>query len=200
MTLPASGAISLRDVNVELGLPIGNPISLNDTAVRTLFGKPSGSISLADGYGKSNSQLAFNTTGGIYVTNYGDGEGGYSSVNIYADGTIVYQAYTSGAAAPTPSAPTAWYSPVTGGIGATHSVQFIGTLDAKGVSCSVFGTEYNAGAISTPWVNLAVNRGLYMSNDIYGGAAISILSGILYIRNNSTLVTISRPYNHANSN
>lgn len=53
MTLPASGAISLSQVNTELGLSSTAPITLNDAAVRALFAKPSGIISLADGYSKS---------------------------------------------------------------------------------------------------------------------------------------------------
>ena len=58
MALPSSGPISLADVNVELGLSATAQISLNDSAVRTLFGKPSGAISMSDGYGKAN-QFAF---------------------------------------------------------------------------------------------------------------------------------------------
>lgn len=57
MALPASGAISLNNVNVELGLSGTATISMNDAAVRTLFAK-SGSgttISMSDGYGKSST-------------------------------------------------------------------------------------------------------------------------------------------------
>ena len=52
MTLPASGPISMADVNTELQLSSTATISLNDTNVRTLFGVPSGAISMSDGYGK----------------------------------------------------------------------------------------------------------------------------------------------------
>jgi hypothetical protein len=58
MALPSSGPISLSDVNVELGLSATAQISLNDTAVRNLFGKASGAIAMSDGYGKAN-EFAF---------------------------------------------------------------------------------------------------------------------------------------------
>ena len=54
MALPASGAISLNDVNVELDLPATAQISLNDAAVRGLFEVASGAINMANGYGKAN--------------------------------------------------------------------------------------------------------------------------------------------------
>lgn len=54
MTLQSSGAISLSDVNVELGRSATASINMNEAAVRTLAGKASGAISMSDFYGKSN--------------------------------------------------------------------------------------------------------------------------------------------------
>ena len=59
MTLPASGAISLFDVNDELGLSHSAQIGLLCTNVRTLFAVASGAVGMTTGYGKSNT-LAFN--------------------------------------------------------------------------------------------------------------------------------------------
>lgn len=53
MSLPLTGLISVRDVNIELGRSANASINLNETAIRELFQKPSGKISLSDGYGKS---------------------------------------------------------------------------------------------------------------------------------------------------
>lgn len=58
MTLPASGAISLSQVNVELGLSSTASINMGASNVRTLFGVASGAISMSNGYGKAN-QFAF---------------------------------------------------------------------------------------------------------------------------------------------
>jgi hypothetical protein len=55
MTLPSSGAISLNQVNVELGLTGTTSINMNQSSVRTLFAVPSGVISMSNGYGKSNT-------------------------------------------------------------------------------------------------------------------------------------------------
>ena len=61
MTLQSSGAISLSDVNVELGRSSTATICMNCSAVRTLFGVSSGSISMSSGYGKSNIPVGSST-------------------------------------------------------------------------------------------------------------------------------------------
>ena len=54
MTLPASGAITFSDVNTELVVSATTLRSLNDAAVRTLFGQASGAVDMNTGHGKSN--------------------------------------------------------------------------------------------------------------------------------------------------
>lgn len=53
MALPSSGTITMGQVNTELGYGSTVTISLNDSAVRSLLGVSSGSISMSSGWGKS---------------------------------------------------------------------------------------------------------------------------------------------------
>lgn len=80
MPLPSTGAISLGQVNVELSKGATVPISLGDTAVRALAGKPSGPVSLGDLLGKTINRWQFN------VKYTGDPSGnawyGYNNVRL----------------------------------------------------------------------------------------------------------------------
>lgn len=61
MTLPASGPISINDINVELGVAGTTTASLGQASFRALAGVPSGAISMSNFYGKSN-RVALNYT------------------------------------------------------------------------------------------------------------------------------------------
>jgi len=67
MALPSSGAISLNNVNVELGNSGTASINMGSAAVRDLFGVSSGAIDMADGYGKSSVAYT-SATGGTITT------------------------------------------------------------------------------------------------------------------------------------
>jgi hypothetical protein len=58
MTLPASGAISFNNINVELGVSGTTQASLGQTSYRNLAGVASGAISMSNFYGKAN-EFAF---------------------------------------------------------------------------------------------------------------------------------------------
>lgn len=77
MTIVASGEISLgvnatttRSVACELGLPGTSTICMNQAAVRTLAGVPSGQISFSNFYNKSNVPPGPTTFGTVYCGGY----------------------------------------------------------------------------------------------------------------------------------
>ena len=82
MTLPSSGAISFSNVDTELNYSSTAQISLNDTAVRTLFGISSGAIDMNTGHGKSN------TVNITYLVVAGGGGGGASGGGGGAGGLL----------------------------------------------------------------------------------------------------------------
>ena len=78
MTLQSSGAISIANINTELGVASTTTLSLNDSAARTLAGVASGPISMSNFYGKSNAPaVTFTPNGGsssgspVALSNYG---------------------------------------------------------------------------------------------------------------------------------
>ena len=85
MALPASGTISLSQVNVELALASTTAISMNQATVRTLFGVPSGAISMSNGYGKSSVPV-FTTPA---LMNGSTGEARMYSVAVNSAGLFV---------------------------------------------------------------------------------------------------------------
>jgi len=180
MTLPASGPISFSDVNVELAYSATATISLNDTAVRTLFGVASGQISMSDGYGKSNNTYwilyrgIYNPTG----NNYADPDSEYlvnpttgNSYHFYkqlvsgsyrtagwilnSDGTPATGAYYS-------STHTTWGSSSSiAGVGSTnyHPTAIIGFT-----SIGTNATLFSGSAVSTLFNPVRINTGVQYYN------------------------------------
>lgn len=77
MTLPVSpNSISMAQVNTELGRASNYANSnLNESVIRTLFGKPSGAISMSDGHGKSSRTYVH--TGTMVPQKMANKSGGY---------------------------------------------------------------------------------------------------------------------------
>lgn len=109
MTLNASGAISLagatagQSIAVELGLGTTTQISLNDTAVRTLAGVPSGAIIMPTNfYGKSNRvsisyTFTSNTSNAsLVVSSIGGYSAGKTDITVTVNSGIYLWASTTG--------------------------------------------------------------------------------------------------------
>ena len=90
MALPSSGAISLNQVNVEIGNSATATISMNDADVRTLFDDASGTISMSQGHGKS-WWTPMAATGGTVTTS-----GNYKIHTFTSSGTFTVTAVNSG--------------------------------------------------------------------------------------------------------
>jgi len=124
MTLPASpNSISLSQVNTELGRSATANINMNDSAVRSLFGRVGSgtTISMSDGRGKSNITISLASLAGVYGTAY-PGETAYAELIFSSNGDI-----GSGTSNIGIQDPGNWATPTTTGIGSSYWVRFTQT-------------------------------------------------------------------------
>lgn len=103
MTLPATGPISIGDMNVELGLPRTSQLNLGNALVRTIEGIPTGAIGMGGARGKAyviagNALITSGTSYTLPVTSGpsinvlvigGGGGGGGGSGRTFASGYYV---------------------------------------------------------------------------------------------------------------
>ena len=143
MTLPASGPISMSQVAAELGIS-ATGLSLNDSRVRALAGKPSGAISFADLLGKS----AAGVVNPLPITVIYDEElsptNASAQVGLSADGTISVVGNGS-------SAGPNWYAPTTAGIGSSYWAKLVVNSGAGPTSGSGLGIVSLAGGANWIW-------------------------------------------------
>ena len=143
MTLQSSGAISLGNVNVELGRSSTATISLGETAVRTLAGVSSGAIALSNLYGKSNA--SFTPAGGTssgspeVITVYGF-TGADASISCTTNATWTY----------TQSGSPAGYASISSGTSAT-SISFNLTTDEGSPKATTWNVTGVAGGLTRYW-------------------------------------------------
>jgi hypothetical protein len=78
MALPSSGAISISNVNSELGAGTNTTRNLGASEVRSLAGMPSGAIKLSNLYGKSSAYVITLVAGQVFP--------GYDVINGYSSG------------------------------------------------------------------------------------------------------------------
>lgn len=93
MTTPASGAISINDLAVELGIA-NTGLSLNDSRVRTLVGLASGAIDLNTAHGKSDRKIVAGSGSNPGYSNGYDGQARGSITNTVLNGATIDGIYT----------------------------------------------------------------------------------------------------------
>ena len=149
--LPLSGIITMGMIATELG--VNHSITLNDTNVRTLAGKPSGGISLFDFYGKSNNaqpliNITFDSPTYIYLDSTPVYFGGRNP-RLEAPMYILSQSVASNAVLPISS--YAW------------SLSELGPTGSAGYS--IFGSSENETQKYTSFIPIAVSGRLYLQYD-----------------------------------
>lgn len=148
MTLQSTGAISIANINTELGVASNTTRSLNDTTSRTLAGVASGTISMSNFYGKTYSSVTFTPSGGTSagapVALSASSDVGAASVTITCSATATWnwtRTILTGVAAGTASV-------VNGGTGTSITFSIgLGTGD-RSVYYTVSGTS---GGVTRYW-------------------------------------------------
>ena len=173
MALPASGQITLNQVNVELGNSGTAQIGLGDSAVRGLFGVATGQITMANGYGKSNVyevviSSSRNNISSLSSYATSDGWNGTQALQLTVNsGVYLYGDQTGGTASHRPPYP------------ASTSGDPALVVDVAGATIVNSGYIMGRGGENTYWQSPSVG------DTNYGGVAITIQATGVTVQNNS---------------
>ena len=183
----------MSQVNTELGYSSTATISLNDTAVRSLAGVPSGTISMSDLWGKSAAAPAFNNSGEI-GTSVSGSTGSYQQMFFNTDGTISYAGYNSLNA----NAPTAYCSPTGAGVGSGYQIYFNYQTFYQPYPTGVFQVETSWGGIVNPvynsgWISLSSQRYINFPTTTVSPTT-GYFQGTIYIRRSDGTGQIGRTW------
>ena len=169
MTLNTSGPISLggsttgQSINLELGRSATAQVSLNESAVRTLAGVPSGAIVMpTDFYGKSN--IVYRLDSGTYSDFAVSPLDAQTTLFVGSDGSLDIGTFNSGVLAN-----YNWITPT-----ATASTHFVRLTPTSGTFSGSTTSAWLALTTSAQWF---VNQTGFGLNTATGTLAISTNSG-----------------------
>ena len=143
MALPSSGAISLSDVNVELGLSSTASISMNDATVRSLFAQQgSNAVDINTGHGKyQNWVTTLNNTG--YSTASSDitvdSNGNIYTISNWAN--VAYNAYNAFVCKQNSDSSVAWIRSITQNATAIDPKKVIADSSGNVYACVSYGSN-----------------------------------------------------------
>lgn len=148
MALPSSGnTISLSQVNTELGRGSTATIDMNDSALRSLFGKAGSgtTISMSDGWGKSAISISLASVAGAFGTAY-PGDNAFADITFNSNGTISLGTSNLGT-----QGSGNWATPTTTNIGSSYWIRATqtGSYGTGGIGGA---TQY--GSTRGVWISL----------------------------------------------